>query len=175
MQRIEAHQNGWSRWIAQWQTPSRRPHLCLYGLVLATSLVAPGAALALDIGDKAPGYAEACRKITETEIIDGAIEWFVDIGNYYNRHRGNPGLSEVNPYPYSTVAEFKAKNPDCCQILPQIPGDFPAATQKLGKENAGYRSLFAVKMAFLENTRTGLKKRYDTLLINCFGQRPKGA
>ncbi len=166
----EAHHNRLGQGIGQRKKLSR--HHRRFALFLVVSLLVPGAAGALDIGDSVPGYSEACRRITEAEIVDGAVQWLVDVGHYYDRNLGSPGLSDINPYPYPSVAEFKAQNPDCCQVLPRIPGDFPVATQKLGEENNGYRSLFAVKMVFLENTKTGFKKRHDTLLINCFGKRP---
>ena len=75
-----------------------------------------------------PGQ-QACTMRSEQQVIDVAISRYVDSDGSaqasYDRGgcAGMGGPPCVNPFPYRSISEFKAKNPSCCRVLTVIPGE----------------------------------------------------
>lgn len=113
-----------------------------------------------------------CRNLPSRAIIETAIKRYVDAGIAFENAR-QP--NENNPWRYSSINNFIEINPDCCEVLGRIPGDYSIESQRLGAPYSDPARLYAVKMAFKEwQSDNSTFTRYDVILINCLGEAGEG-
>ncbi|MBB3453156.1 hypothetical protein FHT86_001412 [Rhizobium sp. BK313] len=113
-----------------------------------------------------------CQNITSQAVVEGAIRRFVEAGVSIGKQRDRTGS---NPWRYTSVANFMEINPDCCELLERIPGDYSIETQRLGAPHSNPPRLYAVRLAFKEWTsdeRTFTQR--TVVLVNCFGKAGTG-
>jgi hypothetical protein len=134
----------------------------LSGLALAFFIAA-----AMPVAALTPAEKAKCENIKAEEVINAAILRLVQAGQSFSKRPPD----EVNPLPYSSLAEFKSANPDCCEILTRIPSDFPLRIQKLGRPIEGGARAFAVALRYLKYTPKGPHQRYETYLVDCLGEQ----
>jgi hypothetical protein len=108
-----------------------------------------------------------CAQVSQEHLVDAAIRDIVNAsGAISQRAKGDAH----DFLPYRSIAEFKVKNPDCCEVLPNIPGDFDPAVQKLGGRFLKPPRVYAVRMSYFEARKDGDTKVYKTSLISCLGK-----
>lgn len=114
-----------------------------------------------------PAEKAKCDSVQTDELIDAPILRLVRAGQSFSA-TAMPG--EINPLPYNSVIEFKSKNPDCCEVLPEIPGDFPVRIQRLGSPYQSPPRIFAVGLRYFEASKNGLINRHKIYLVSCLGK-----
>jgi hypothetical protein len=134
----------------------------LNNLALGFTLLA-----ASPVGALTPAEEAQCQSVQTNELIDAPIHRLVRAGQSFSS-TGKP--RELNPLPYRSVVEFKSKNPDCCQILPQIPGDYPLQIQRLGTPYENPPRVYAIRLHYLENSARGPVDKYKTYLVSCLSE-----
>ena len=113
-----------------------------------------------------------CRAIDKGKIIESAIGYYV---------KSSMNLSESDPNEkhylrYTSLRDFMGNNPNCCEVLDRIPGDYSIKTQRLGAPHSDPPRLYAVRVSYkvwapddTTSTRTQVR------LVDCFGNVGRGA
>jgi hypothetical protein len=130
--------------------------------------------------------SEPCRLTTEQQVIDAAIAYIVEGSISFQKSvdrgecAGIGGPPCYNSFPYKSIEEFKQKNPGCCRILPNIPGDEPM-TYRPNIRGEKHPKMYLVAMNFeaftrdREGDRQIRPYRHDMILtISCHGTVPRG-
>ncbi|MEP3279373.1 MAG: hypothetical protein ABJN26_06090 [Stappiaceae bacterium] len=134
------------------------------------------------------GHASAalCSLSSDREIVDAVIERYVQLGAsqraYIAEGRCPPGSGHlaqppcVNYYPYSSVEDFREKNPDCCSILTDIPGD-EAHTYRPNIRGEKNPKMYLVNVQFnawskRSNGTIYSYKKENNITIDCNGNFP---
>ena len=133
--------------------------------------------------EKNANAEQPCALTTDAQVIDAAISTVVRSGTLFQRSMSagdcpmspKPKLTCFNSFPYFSVPQFKAKNPDCCKVLKQIPGEEPM-TYRPHIRGEKYPKMYVVQMDFeaFSEGKTGLPSPYthhDIVTLNCFGER----
>jgi hypothetical protein len=124
-----------------------------------------------------------CTIKVNQEFIDVAIKDIVRIGSYdYSlnssgrcRHLGGRLSAPpcINPFPYHSVQEFKDVNPNCCKLLPSVPGGFPPeASRKLSNKRDGKKRLVELVFRAVSKDRAGKIYSYQhksLKIVSCLG------
>jgi hypothetical protein len=113
-----------------------------------------------------------CQSIPDRALIEGAAARYVQAGI---AHENGDQRTESNPWRYTSVSNFLKINPDCCEVLANIPGDYSPETQNLGAPYFDPPRLYAVRMAFKEwrsNNDTFI--RHEVILVDCLGKAGGG-
>ncbi len=130
---------------------------------------------------------QPCSNTTQDTIKDAAISYYLRAGEAFRldakrgRCAGIGGEPCVNPFPYSTIDEFKSANPKCCEILDYIPGDEPKSYRKNIRGEALpkmylVKIVFKAKMKSRGSPETSITEytHREILTIDCSGNVMRG-
>ncbi|MBX5165249.1 MULTISPECIES: hypothetical protein [unclassified Rhizobium] len=113
-----------------------------------------------------------CKSVTHEALIAGAADRYVQAGI---AHEIGHQRTASNPWRYTSVSNFLAINPDCCEVLVTVPGDYSPETQSLGAPHSDPPRLYAVRIAFKEwRSDEDTFTRREVVLVNCFGKAGGG-
>lgn len=123
--------------------------------------------------DLSAGEEALCKSVSPEALIEGAADHYVQAGI---AHETGHQRTQSNPWRYTSVSNFLEINPDCCEVLPNIPGDFSPKAQSLGAPHSDPPRLYAVRMAFTEwGSDEDTFTKHEVVLVNCFGKASEGA
>ncbi|MBY3266350.1 hypothetical protein HFO15_32695 [Rhizobium laguerreae] len=113
-----------------------------------------------------------CKSASHAALIEGAADRYVQAGI---AHEIGHQRTENNPWRYTSVSNFLEVNPDCCEVLANIPGDYSPKAQSLGAPHSDPPRLYAVRMAFKEwRSDEDTFTKHEVVLVNCFGKASGG-
>lgn len=112
-----------------------------------------------------------CRAIDKGKIVESVIDDYVETAKLLSESDPN-GKQSLR---YTSPRDFMEENPDCCELLDRIPGDYSIKTQRLGAPHSDPPRLFAVRVSYKvwapdDTTSVRTKVR----LVDCFGRIGKG-
>lgn len=124
-----------------------------------------------------------CPKIGDNQVIMAAIDFYVTAGRQFNDNilKGDCSVFQrtadggcINPFPYLTREDFERKNPNCCRVLTDIPGDYPVDIRPyiIGEKSP---KIYLVNMKFNAVSRNSVgMPRFDPRnvieAVDCFGR-----
>jgi hypothetical protein len=121
---------------------------------------------------------ERCVVRTDEQAIDAAIGIIVRAGESFIK-KDLAGRCEsrlldgscLNPFPYASVAQFKADNPECCRVISDLPGDLPPSLRERIKSGV-FPKTYPVELRYKEYSKglNGERRSYvrtDLKAVDC--------
>lgn len=143
-----------------------------------TGVFLAGAASVLSSGHVAA--TEVCPALSTQDVVNMAIDYKVRDGNAHRKaardgHCSVPGNEPpcADSIPYSTRDEFKAENPDCCEVYDEMPGDYRPELRPY-YEGKQFPRIYFVRMRYLSEMKNpdGKIEKFvqeTTVHLDCFG------
>lgn len=138
-------------------------------------------AICVSCNCKAMENLKICPVYSEEQIINAAITRIVNAGASQQLWMRKIGCADrqdrqcYNAFPYSSVTDFRHKNPGCCSILAYIPGDMPL-TYRPNIRGEIHPKMYLVELKFKAYTwkdDVGSKlseyEHHSITTIDCFG------